>query len=80
MAPIKILEKIRKGLVVLHAVTVPEGFTMEQIADLLAEKGLIQKEMFLRLANNPRALSAYGVERPASKAIFSLIPTTSAAA
>jgi peptidoglycan lytic transglycosylase G len=61
MAPIKILEKIRKGVVVLHAVTIPEGFTMEQIADLLAAKGFVQKEVFLRLANNPRALSAYGV-------------------
>lgn len=62
VAPIKILEKIRKGLVVLHAVTIPEGFTMEQIAELLAAKGLVPKEVFLRLANNPRALSAYGVK------------------
>ena len=61
MAPITILEKLRKGVVVLHAVTIPEGFTMEQIGDLLAAKGLVQKEVFLRLANNPRALGAYGV-------------------
>jgi UPF0755 protein len=61
MAPIKILEKLRKGVVVLHAVTIPEGFTMEQIGDLLAAKGLVQKEVFLRLANNPTALGAYGV-------------------
>jgi len=62
MAPIKILEKLRKGQVVLHAVTIPEGFTMEQIGDLLAAKGFVQKEVFLRLANNPRALSAYGID------------------
>ena len=61
MAPIKILERIRKGLVVLHAVTIPEGFTLEQIADLLAAKGLVQKEVFIRLAHDPRPLRAYGL-------------------
>jgi UPF0755 protein len=62
MAPVKILEKIHKGLVVLHTVTIPEGFSMEQIADLLAAKGLVQKEVFLRLAQNPKALSAHGIK------------------
>jgi UPF0755 protein len=62
MAPVKILENIHKGLVVLHTVTIPEGFSMEQIADLLAAKGLVQKEVFLRLTQNPKALSAYGVK------------------
>ena len=36
---------------------------MEQIADLLAAKGLVQKEVFLRLANNPRALGAFTASR-----------------
>ncbi|HSA78030.1 MAG TPA: endolytic transglycosylase MltG [Nitrospirota bacterium] len=62
MAPIKILEKISKGPVVLHTITIPEGFSMEQIADLLASKGLVQKQLFLRLAQNPKTLGAYGVK------------------
>jgi UPF0755 protein len=62
MPPIKILEKIHKGLVILHAVTIPEGFTIEQIADLLASKRLVEKEVFLRLANSSKALNAYGIK------------------
>jgi len=62
MPPIKILERIHKGSVVLHAVTIPEGFTMEQIADLFAAKGLVQKEVFLRLANDSKTFSAYGIK------------------
>ncbi|GIM44655.1 aminodeoxychorismate lyase [Collibacillus ludicampi] len=32
--------------------TVPEGFTLEQIADLLAKKGLANKETFIRVADS----------------------------
>ncbi len=61
MAPIQILEKLCKGLVVLHTVTIPEGFTVEQIAELLSSKGLVQKDLFLSLARNPDVLRAHGV-------------------
>lgn len=64
MPPIKILERLHKGSVVLHAVTIPEGFALEQIADLLAAKGLVQKEAFLSLAHTSKALSSYGVRAP----------------
>jgi UPF0755 protein len=35
---------------------------MEQVADLLAAKGLVRKEVFLQLAQNPKVLSAHGVK------------------
>ena len=61
MAPIRILEKIRKGSVILHSVTIPEGFTIEQIADLLTGKGLVQREEFVRLAHDPKLLRSHGI-------------------
>jgi UPF0755 protein len=61
MAPVEILEKLRKGIVITYAVTIPEGYTMEQIADLLESKGLARKGQFLSLARDPKILSHYGI-------------------
>ena len=48
-----ILEKLTKGDVFFHRVTVPEGWTMDQVAERLAREGLIQRSLFLRKAKNP---------------------------
>jgi UPF0755 protein len=61
MPPLEILKKLEKGMVITYAVTVPEGFTMEQIADLLASKGLVKKAQFLDLARDPKVLRHYGI-------------------
>lgn len=47
MAPLKILEALTKGNILSYSVTIPEGFTVKQIADLLHEKGLCDKGAFL---------------------------------
>jgi len=64
MAPKRILEKLIKGEVVTYPVTVPEGFTGEQIAQLLHEGGLINKEKFLSLMNDPSLLKEHGISAP----------------
>jgi UPF0755 protein len=64
MPPLEILKKLEKGMVITYAVTVPEGFTMEQIADLLASKGLVKKAQFLDLARDPKVLRHYGITGP----------------
>ncbi len=48
----QIIEIMAKGITVYSEFTVPEGFTVEQIAALLAEKGLARKDRFLALAQN----------------------------
>ncbi len=53
MAPSTILEKIIRGEVLQHTVTIPEGFAMSQIADLLHERRLADRDAFLRCANDP---------------------------
>ena len=52
MRPAEILARILNGQVVLHVVTIPEGYTFVQIADLLRQKGLSDPDEFLRLARD----------------------------
>jgi UPF0755 protein len=47
MTPVEILENLTKGNILTYSVTIPEGFTVMQIADLLQEMGLCDKEAFL---------------------------------
>ena len=52
MSPVEILSEFREGHVVLHPVTIPEGYTVARIAELLGEKGLADPEEFMRLAHD----------------------------
>lgn len=46
----EIVEKLSKGEVQTVTFTIPEGYTVEQIAEVLASKGLVEKSEFLQLA------------------------------
>ena len=52
MTPLQLLTQIRQGDVATAKVTIPEGFNLEEIASLLARKGLADEERFLRLARD----------------------------
>ena len=52
MRPTEILRELHNGHVVLYPVTIPEGYTVAQIADLLEQKGLVDKAKFLWLAHD----------------------------
>ena len=64
MAPVEILETLRQGRILTHRVTIPEGATREQIADLLHEKDLAQKDLFLSLTEDPSVLKKYNLPGP----------------
>jgi UPF0755 protein len=64
MAPIRILKKLKKGEIISHAVTIPEGLTKGQIAELLAEKVLVDKRQFLLLSQRGELLDRYGMSVP----------------
>lgn len=57
MAPVDVLDKITKGEIVQYAVTIPEGYSIEQIADILQEKGLVNKDEFIQLTQDPKFLA-----------------------
>lgn len=49
MRPTELLDKLVDGEVYEHSVTIPEGYTVVQIADVLDQKGLADKQDILRL-------------------------------
>jgi UPF0755 protein len=57
-----ILDALHRGRVVLHMVTLPEGFTLEQIVDRLAEAGLIDRRDALDLAQDQDYLREQGIK------------------
>jgi len=52
MPPLKILEILEKGRTITYSITIPEGFNLNQIADLLEQKGLTRKTTFLEQAED----------------------------
>src|SRR5512141_185376 len=53
MTPAEILAMLLNGHVLLHPLTIPEGLTIVQIADLASQDGLTDRAEFLRLAKDP---------------------------
>lgn len=50
MAPAEIIATLTEGKVTQYVFTIPEGYTVQQIANLLGEKGYAQPEVFLQEA------------------------------
>jgi UPF0755 protein len=63
MSALEILRCFESGRVIAEWVTVPEGFTVWQIADLVHAKGLGTREQFLRAANSGGAEPAPSLSR-----------------
>ena len=70
----QIIEVMVKGVTADIQITIPEGYTVEQIAALLEEKGLARKDRFLKLAKDyapfDRAESRPGVKYRAEGFLF----------
>lgn len=64
MPPVEILEVLRKGIIITHRVTVPEGFTRSQIGELLEKKGLVERGKFRALTGDPDMARRYGISGP----------------
>ena len=61
MPPAEILSKLMAGRVVLHGVTIPEGYTISQIADVLAEQRITDREEFVRVAHDTTFIKTLGI-------------------
>ncbi|NIQ38173.1 MAG: endolytic transglycosylase MltG [Proteobacteria bacterium] len=59
-----VLRKISEGRVKTYRITIPEGSTVSQIADILEKHGIVSKEALLREASLPEILSQYQMEGP----------------
>src|SRR4030043_1390414 len=64
MTPARIIEILTKGIIITYTVTVPEGFSIEQIDNILDESGLADKNSFISLAHEPGVIKKYGISGP----------------
>ncbi|HEX6768031.1 MAG TPA: endolytic transglycosylase MltG [Candidatus Binatia bacterium] len=61
VAPWEVLERLVTGKGIFHSVTIPEGLTIKEIADLLDKMQIADREKFLAAAADPSLLSALGL-------------------
>jgi len=62
MTPPQVLAVLRAGTRVEHKVVLIPGLRLDQIADRLAQAGLVDREAFLRRARDPALARALGIE------------------
>lgn len=62
LSPREVLDMLTRGAVVLHKVTIPEGWTAKQIAVLLEQRGFASREEILALARDETFVRALGFE------------------
>lgn len=59
LSPVDVLERLRRGEVLLHAITVPEGLTVEETARRFAEEGLADAEALIRALGDPTPIRSF---------------------
>jgi UPF0755 protein len=62
LSPAEVLNRMVLGRGVFQRVTIPEGLTVKEIADLLGKMAIVEKERFLATAEDPELLSSLGLE------------------
>lgn len=62
MTPKDILGIVTSGKTVLHAVTIPEGYRITEIAALLEERGLVNAEKFIQATQDRELIQSAGIE------------------
>ncbi len=62
MSPQQILAKLLAGRVALHPVTIPEGYTLVQIADVLTAQQVTDAKEFTKLVRDRTFIATLGIE------------------
>lgn len=61
MTPTEILDHLYAGDVLLHRLTIPEGFNIRQIAERVGEDGICRQDAFLAVATDPAFAKKMGI-------------------
>jgi UPF0755 protein len=64
MRPIDMLAEFMSGHVVLYPVTVPEGHTIVEVAQVFAQRGVTDPERLISLAHDRDFIRSLGIEAP----------------
>ncbi len=67
--PLKVLDVLVKGQAKQHLVTIPEGYTLSQIAQLLEDLNLVEKKGFLQKASSPAFINVLGLSELAGSTL-----------
>jgi len=61
MTPGEILDHLVKGNVIKHRITIPEGYNLYQVAQLLDERGIVTKDDFIKDSFDKALLDEMGI-------------------
>jgi len=64
MPPARICNILTSGAIKTYPLTIPEGLTAEQIADILAKKNLVNKIEFISLVRDKALAASYHIDGP----------------
>ena len=64
MRPQEILDVLTRGKTLEYQVSIPEGYNVRQIAEVLAEEHLADPDLFLKVVEDPQVAASYGIEGP----------------
>jgi UPF0755 protein len=64
MGPAEIIDKLSRGDAIAQWFTIPEGYTLEQVADELAKNNLAEKRVFMRMVHSAPSRFGLGVDVP----------------
>lgn len=64
LPPVRMFHILASGAVKTYPVTIPEGLTAEQIAEILAKKNLIDKGEFISLVRDKTLVASYHIDGP----------------
>jgi UPF0755 protein len=62
LSPSEVLNRMVLGKGIFQRVTIPEGLTVKEVADLLSKMGIAGEEQFLAAARDPELLSSLGLQ------------------
>jgi len=72
--PLDIMHILFSGRTVTYRITVPEGFDIRQIADVVSKAGIVSRHEFLERAADPASAAFFGIEAPSMEGF--LFPDT----
>jgi UPF0755 protein len=62
MTPRMVLSKLVRGDVIKYPITIPEGFTLQQIGEILHQAGVCAKNFFWEKARDPSLIASLGLD------------------
>ncbi len=64
LTPPEVLQLLAKGSTLRHHVTIPEGMTAEEVADIFEKDGWVKRSRFLELIHDAEYIDTLGIDAP----------------